>query len=39
MKRKDIFQMITLESIKNNEEINELVSGSQKQLNALGYML
>ena len=29
--------MITLNDIKNNEEINELVSGSQKQLNALGY--
>ena len=29
--------MVTLDDIKNNEEINELVSGSQKQLNALGY--
>ena len=29
--------MITLEEIKNNEEIQELIVGSQKQLNALGY--
>lgn len=29
--------MITLEDIKNNEEIQELIIGSQKQLNALGY--
>jgi len=29
--------MITLENIKNNEEIQELIIGSQKQLNALGY--
>lgn len=29
--------MITLEDIKKNEEIEELIIGSQKQLNALGY--
>lgn len=29
--------MITLEDIKNNDEIQELIVGSQKQLNALGY--
>jgi len=29
--------MITLEDIKNNEEIQELIIGAQKQLNALGY--
>lgn len=29
--------MITFEDIKNNEEINELINSSQKQLNALGY--
>ncbi len=29
--------MITLEDVKNNEEIQELIVGSQKQLNALGY--
>lgn len=29
--------MITLEDIKKNEEIQELILGSQKQLNALGY--
>lgn len=29
--------MITLEDIKNNEEIQALVVGAQKQLNALGY--
>jgi len=29
--------MITLEDVKNNEEIQELMIGSQKQLNALGY--
>ncbi len=29
--------MITLEDIKNNEEIQALVIGAQKQLNALGY--
>lgn len=29
--------MITLEDIKNNKEIQELIEGSQKQLNALGY--
>lgn len=30
-------RMITLEDVKNNEEIQELIVGSQKQLNALGY--
>lgn len=29
--------MITLEDIKNNEEVKELIIGAQKQLNALGY--
>ncbi len=29
--------MITLEEVKNNQEIQELIVGSQKQLNALGY--
>lgn len=29
--------MITLEDVKKNEELNELIVGSQKQLNALGY--
>ena len=29
--------MITLENIKNNEEVQELIVGAQKQLNALGY--
>ena len=29
--------MITLEEVKNNEEIQELIVGAQKQLNALGY--
>jgi len=29
--------MITIEDIKKNEEINELILSSQKQLNALGY--
>lgn len=29
--------MITLEDIKNNKEVQELILGSQKQLNALGY--
>jgi len=29
--------MITLEDIKNNEEIQELIVGAQTQLNALGY--
>ena len=29
--------MITLEDIKNNKEIEELIVGSQKQLNVLGY--
>ena len=29
--------MITLEEIKNNEEVQELIVGAQKQLNALGY--
>ena len=29
--------MITLENIKNNSEIKELIIGAQKQLNALGY--
>lgn len=29
--------MITLEEIKNNEEVKELIIGAQKQLNALGY--
>ena len=29
--------MITLEQIKNNEEVQELIVGAQKQLNALGY--
>ena len=29
--------MITLEDVKNNEEIQELIVGAQKQLNALGY--
>lgn len=29
--------MITLEDIKNNEEVAELIVSSQKQLNALGY--
>ncbi|NLC87334.1 MAG: HD domain-containing protein [Clostridiaceae bacterium] len=29
--------MITLENIKNNDEIKQLIVGSQKQLNALGY--
>ena len=29
--------MITLEDIKNNSEIKELIVGAQKQLNALGY--
>ena len=29
--------MITLEDVKNNDEIQELIIGSQKQLNALGY--
>lgn len=29
--------MITLEDVRNNEEINALIKGAQKQLNALGY--
>ncbi len=29
--------MITLEEVKNNQEIQELIVGAQKQLNALGY--
>ena len=29
--------MITFEDVKNNEEIQELIVGAQKQLNALGY--
>lgn len=29
--------MITLEDIKSNEEVQELIVGAQKQLNALGY--
>ena len=29
--------MITLEDIKANKEIEELIIGSQRQLNALGY--
>ena len=29
--------MITLQDIKNNEEVAELILSSQKQLNALGY--
>ena len=29
--------MITLEDIKNNEEVQELVIGAQKQLNEIGY--
>ena len=29
--------MITLNDIKNNEEVQELIIGAQKQLNALGY--
>ena len=29
--------MVTLEQIKNNEEVQELIIGAQKQLNALGY--
>ena len=29
--------MITLEDVKKNEELSELILGSQKQLNALGY--
>ena len=29
--------MITLEQIKNNEEVQGLVIGAQKQLNEIGY--
>lgn len=29
--------MITLEDVKNNEEVQELIASAQKQLNALGY--
>lgn len=29
--------MITLEDVKNNEEVIALVQGAQKQLNSLGY--
>ena len=29
--------MITLEDVKNNPEVQELVIGAQKQLDALGY--
>ena len=29
--------MVTLEDIKNNKEVEELIIGAQKQLNALGY--
>ncbi len=29
--------MITLEDVKNNEEVNELIIGAQQQLDALGY--
>ena len=29
--------MVTFEDVKNNPEIQELISGAQKQLNALGY--
>ena len=29
--------MITLEDVKNNPEVQELITGAQKQLNALGY--
>ncbi len=29
--------MITLEDVKNNEEVHALVQGAQKQLNSLGY--
>ena len=29
--------MITLEDVKQNPEVQELVTGAQKQLNALGY--
>ena len=29
--------MITLEDVKQNEEVKQLVLSSQKQLNALGY--
>ena len=29
--------MITFEDVKNNEEVNSLIIGAQKQLDALGY--
>ena len=29
--------MVTLEDVKNNPEVQELIVGAQKQLNALGY--
>ena len=29
--------MITLEDVKNNEEVQALIEGAQKQLNSLGY--
>lgn len=29
--------MVTLEDVKNNPEVQELVIGAQKQLDALGY--
>ena len=29
--------MITLEDVKNNQEVNELILGAQKQLDVLGY--
>ena len=29
--------MITFEDVKNNEEVNSLITGAQKQLDALGY--
>ena len=29
--------MITLEDVKKNDEVKELILSSQKQLNALGY--
>ena len=36
-RKKGFIKMITLEDIKNNEEIRQLVIGAQKQMNAIGY--
>ena len=35
--RQEIINSITLEDVKNNEEVKQLIIGAQQQLDALGY--